>query len=185
MNLTRRLRSRLAAGAKARFLSSSPVAAASASDASPSPQEQEARLREELAAAHLLQVRYGLDDLVWNLLSARCPWSPEHFLVTPGDKLFCEVEPDDLVVVDTVADEGSANVTANVIHAAFYEARLDVGAVVHNHSRACMGVACLAGESLRYLTQDAAGFYGQVGRLSIISPSTQQRREGRKGGREG
>lgn len=131
--------------------------------ASTSVAQQEARLREELAAAHLLQVRYSLDDLVWNHLSARCPWAPERFLVTPGNKLFDEIDPDDLVVVDTAAnDTGSHNVTANVIHAAFYESRPDVCAVVHNHSRACMSVSCLSG-GLHFLTQDSAGFFGQVG----------------------
>lgn len=124
--------------------------------------QQEAALREDLAAAHLLQVRYCLDDLVWNHISARCPWDPTHFLVTPGDKLFDEIEPDDLVTVAPVAaDGGSANITANVIHSAFYEAREDVGAVVHNHSRACMSVSVLS-SGLQFLTQDAAGFYGKV-----------------------
>jgi ribulose-5-phosphate 4-epimerase/fuculose-1-phosphate aldolase len=48
-----------------------------------------------------------------------------------------------------------------VIHSAFYEARPDVHAVMHNHSRACMGVSCLS-DGLEYLTQDGAGFFGKV-----------------------
>jgi len=121
---------------------------------------EEAALRYELAAAHLLQVRSPggrLDDLVWNHLSARCPWAPEQFLVTPGSMLFDEIKPDDLVLAG-----GSTNVTATVIHSALYEARPDVMAVVHSHAPACMAVSCLK-MGLQLLTQDGAGFYGKVG----------------------
>ena len=48
-----------------------------------------------------------------------------------------------------------------VIHAAIYEARPDVRAIVHHHTPSVVAVAC-SKEGLQILTQDAAAFYQRV-----------------------
>eukprot|EP00939_MAST-03C_sp_MAST-3C-sp1_P000849 g849.t1 len=55
------------------------------------------------------------------------------------------------------------NVTANVIHGAIYQARDDVNAIVHCHSRACVFVSNLPGDDpLTLYTQDGGAFYDKV-----------------------
>ena len=44
--------------------------------------------RQNLAAAHLITAQQGMDDLVWNHISARAEGS---FLITPGEMVFEEV----------------------------------------------------------------------------------------------
>merc|ERR1711965_402605 len=79
------------------------------------------------------------------------------FLVTPGDLLFDEVTPLNL----TLSSPFNVNVTADVIHAAIYNARPDVHAIVHHPTPAVVAVACLA-EGLQLLPQDGAAYPGPV-----------------------
>ena len=115
----------------------------------------EAAVRFDLAASHHLSAAYGFDELVWNHISARMEGPA--FLVTPGDLHFDEVSPSNLII----SSGKNANVTADVIHSAIYKARPDVGAIVHHHSTAVVAVSCMR-SGFRYLTQDAAAFYGKV-----------------------
>ena len=55
----------------------------------------------------------------------------------------------------------NVNVTANVIHAAIYDARPDVHAIVHHHSPCVLAVACMEG-GLELLTQDGSAFLDHV-----------------------
>eukprot|EP00750_Incisomonas_marina_P015968 INCI18822.1.p1 GENE.INCI18822.1~~INCI18822.1.p1 ORF type:complete len:418 (-),score=53.30 INCI18822.1:191-1321(-) len=127
-------------------------------------------LRRDLAAAHWLTNHFRMDDLTWNHISARVPsrradantragksssggsgrGSSVEFLVTPGDRLWDDVKPQDLVL-------SSDNVTANVIHEGIYEARSDVQAVVHLHTPSVTTVSCLA-SGLQLFDQDGAQF---------------------------
>lgn len=112
-------------------------------------------LRRDLAAAHRLTAMYKMDDLTWNHISGRLPGGgPGDYLITPGDRMYAEMRPEDLV-------PRSGNVTADVIHGAVYAARPDVGAVVHVHTRAVCAVASLAG-GFECLTQDSAQFHKRV-----------------------
>lgn len=52
-------------------------------------------------------------------MSARIPESAGQFLVTPGDRMFDDIQPQHLL-------SNSENVTANIIHEAVYAARPDV-----------------------------------------------------------
>ena len=113
-------------------------------------------LRRELAAAHHLSHAYKLDDLVWNHISARIDDSSK-FYITSGTELFDEVTPESLV--ESTAE--NANITADVIHSAIYNARPDVGAIVHHHSPSVVAVSMLP-EGLRFLQQDSAGFVDKV-----------------------
>ena len=87
----------------------------------------ERAIRRDLSAAHRLSHYFGFDEMIWNHISARVG---DGFLVSPGDKLFDEVRPEDLVI----SSQTNLNVTADVIHSAIYSARPDVGAIVHHHT---------------------------------------------------
>ena len=131
-------------------------------------------VRRDLAAAHTLSHHFGFDELTWNHISARVPATAcvtgtaqaptaasyddkDGFLVTPGDRMFDEVTARNL----TRSSPDNVNVTADVIHAAIYEARPDVHAIVHHHTPCVVAVACLK-EGLQLLTQDAAAFVDRV-----------------------
>ncbi len=114
-------------------------------------------LRHELAAAHWLTHYFRMDDLTWNHISARVEADSPLFLVTPGDKMWALIEPEDLVL-------SSGNVTANVIHEAIYAGRPDVQAVVHLHTPAAVSVSCLA-TGLELYDQDGA-LFGQPGAVA-------------------
>ena len=117
------------------------------------PSEQE--LRYDLAVAHRLTARYNMDMLTWNHISHRFG---DGCLITPGNKLFQDIRPEDLLV-------SSTNITADIIHAAVYEARPDVQAIIHVHTPAATAVSCLEEGFIPY-TQDSAYFYNKVVRYA-------------------
>jgi ribulose-5-phosphate 4-epimerase/fuculose-1-phosphate aldolase len=116
----------------------------------------EDRLREDLSLAHKLMTVYGMDELIWNHISARLPgWSPSDFLITPGDRVWATMEPQHIL-------RGSGNVTANVLHEAIYQGLPnDAFAVVHVHAPAIEAVSCLE-EGVQFLSQTAANFFGRI-----------------------
>ena len=112
---------------------------------------EEKILRYDLAVAHRLTAKYGMDMLVWNHISAR---HRSGCLITPGRKMWGAINPEDLVF-------SSSNVTADIIHEAIYSARPDVKAIIHLHTPAAVAVSCLE-DGFQPLTQDSAYFYGKV-----------------------
>ena len=112
---------------------------------------EEKALRYDLAVAHRLTAKYGMDMLVWNHISAR---HRTGCLITPGRKMWSKIMPEDLVF-------SSTNVTADVIHDAVYSARPDIKAVIHLHTPAATAISCLE-EGFQVMTQDGAYFYGKV-----------------------
>ena len=135
---------------------------------------EEHQIRRELAIAHRLVAHYDMDELTWNHISARVG-TDGNYLVTPGNKHFALIEPDDLVLMGAEDDDNLKNVTAGVIHGAIFEARPDVRAIVHVHTEAGQYVSCLPGESpLVLYTQDGGGFYGKVNVHEFHGVATEQ-----------
>lgn len=126
----------------------------------------EAELRFDLAVAHRLTARYNMDMLTWNHISHRL--GKDKCLITPGNKLFQDVRPADMLV-------SSTNVTADIIHAAVYAARPDVNSIIHVHTPAATAISCLQEGFVPY-TQDAAYFYQKVVRYKWdgLSNKTQE-----------
>jgi len=112
---------------------------------------EEKALRYDLAVAHRLTAKYGMDMLVSNTISARFRTG---CLITPGRKLWSKICPQDLVY-------SSSKMTADVIHEAIYSARRDIKAIIHLNSPAATAVSCLEG-GFQPLTQDSAYFYEKV-----------------------
>jgi len=112
---------------------------------------EEKALRYDLAVAHRLTAKYGMDMLVWNHISARFRTG---CLITPGRKMWSKIVPDDMVY-------SSSNITADIIHDAVYSARPDIKACIHLHTPAATAISCLE-EGFQPITQDGAYFYGKV-----------------------
>jgi len=111
----------------------------------------EAELRRDVAVAHRATAALGWDMLVWNHVSARFG---DGCLITPGNMLWGQVRASDLVI-------SSNNITADIIHAAVYAARPDIGAIIHLHTPYATAVSCLEMGFVPY-TQDGAYFHGRV-----------------------
>lgn len=125
------------------------------------PAEQEARVA--LAATYRLVAKLGLDDLIYNHISARVPGHDDQFLINPYGLLFEEVTASSLVKIDTQGrkiDETAyeVNVAAFVIHAAIHERRHDAACVLHTHSDASVAVSGQKA-GLLPLSQFAMRFY--------------------------
>lgn len=94
---------------------------------------EEWAIRKALSDAHKLLNKRGLDELIWNHLSAKCA---DKLLLTAGDVLWNLMEPETLL-------SNSNNETANILHSAIYAADPSIRAVVHTHSTAIEATSCL------------------------------------------
>jgi ribulose-5-phosphate 4-epimerase/fuculose-1-phosphate aldolase len=127
---------------------------------------EEWETRVDLAACYRLVHHYGMDDLVYNHISARVPGEEGHFLINAYGMTYDEITASSLVKIDfagkVIQDSGTGygiNQAGFVIHSAVHKAREDVGCVIHTHSIAGMAVSALDC-GLLPLTQTAMYFDG-------------------------
>ncbi|MBI1776339.1 MAG: class II aldolase/adducin family protein [Proteobacteria bacterium] len=125
------------------------------------PAEWEARVA--LAACYRLVAKLGMDDLIYNHISARVPGRDAQFLINPYGLLFEEITASSLVRIDTKGcklDDSphDVNVAAFVIHGAVHAGRADAGCVLHTHSDASVAVSAQP-DGLLPLSQFAMRFY--------------------------
>ena len=127
--------------------------------------EWEARV--DCACAYRLVRHFGMDDLVYNHISARIPGT-EEFLLNPFGLLYEEICASALVRVNLKGDvlwqpdwpkglNYTFNLAGFVIHGAIHEAKPEIHCVIHTHSLAGMAVASLE-RGLLPLTQTAMRF---------------------------
>ena len=122
----------------------------------------------QLAACYRLVAHFGMDDLIYNHISARVPGESEHFLINPYGLYFREITASSLVKIDVDGNQvgGSNDAEVNragfVIHAAIHKARADARCVLHTHSDAATAVSALK-EGLLPMSQFAMHFYNRVG----------------------
>jgi ribulose-5-phosphate 4-epimerase/fuculose-1-phosphate aldolase len=131
-----------------------------------SPREWQTRV--DLAACYRLVHHYGMDDLVYNHISARVPGEEGHFLINAYGMTYDEINASSLVKIDldgnVVQDSGTGygiNQAGFVIHSAVHRAMPSVHCVIHTHTVAGMAVSALDC-GLLPLTQNAM-FFGGVG----------------------
>jgi ribulose-5-phosphate 4-epimerase/fuculose-1-phosphate aldolase len=127
---------------------------------------EEWRTRVDLAACYRLVHHYGMDDLVYNHISARVPGEEGHFLINAYGMMYDEITASSLVKVDfdgnVVQDSDTGygiNQAGFVIHSAVHKGRPEVGCVIHTHSIAGMAVSALDC-GLLPITQTAMYFDG-------------------------
>lgn len=127
--------------------------------------EAEWQTRVDLACAYRLAHHFGMDDLVWNHISARVPGREEHFLLNPLGLGYDEITASGLVKIDLQGNviEGGPeiNFTGFVIHGAIHAARHDIGCVMHTHTPGGLAVSALK-EGLLPIVQDAFPFYRRI-----------------------
>ena len=132
--------------------------------------------RVDCAACYRLVALFGMNDLVYNHVSARVPGEEGHFLINPYGYAYEEVTASSLVKIDfdgnIVQDSGTGygiNLAGFVIHSAVHRGRADVGCVIHTHSPAGMAVSALKC-GLLPLTQNAM-FFGAIGYHDYEGPA--------------
>ncbi|MGQ0655256.1 MAG: class II aldolase/adducin family protein, partial [Betaproteobacteria bacterium] len=129
-----------------------------------SPEEWQTRV--DLAACYRLVHHFGMDDLVYNHITARVPGEEGQFLINAYGMTYDEITASSLVKIDfdgnIVQDSGSGygiNRAGFVIHSAIHRARPDVACVIHTHTPAGMAVSAMEC-GLLPLTQNAMFFSG-------------------------
>lgn len=65
------------------------------------------------------------------------------FLITPGNRHYMDIAESDMSHIIKGRKDGLENETGDIIHAAVYDTRPDVGAIVHTHAPNLTAVACL------------------------------------------
>jgi ribulose-5-phosphate 4-epimerase/fuculose-1-phosphate aldolase len=120
----------------------------------------------DLAACYRLVHHFGMDDLVYNHISARVPGEEGRFLINAYGMTYDEVSASSLVKIDfdgnVVLDSGTGlgiNRAGFVIHGAIHRGRPDVACVIHTHTPAGMAVSAMEC-GLLPLTQNAMYFAG-------------------------
>jgi ribulose-5-phosphate 4-epimerase/fuculose-1-phosphate aldolase len=123
--------------------------------------------RVKLAACYRLVAKLGMDDLIYNHISARVPGHDDQFLINPYGLLFEEITASSLVRIDAKGrkldhTDHDVNVAAFVIHAAIHQSRHDAACVLHTHSDASVAVSGQQ-DGLLPLSQFAMRFYRRQG----------------------
>src|SRR5258706_12074941 len=132
--------------------------------------------RVDLAACYRLVHHYGMDDLVYNHISARVPGEEGHFLINAYGMTYDEITASSLVKIDfegkVVQDSGTGygvNHAGFVIHSAVHRGRPDVACVIHTHTPAGMAVSAMEC-GLLPLTQNAM-YFGGIGYHDYEGPA--------------
>ena len=132
--------------------------------------------RVNLAACYRLVHHYGMDDLVYNHISARVPGEEGHFLINAYGMTYDEITASSLVKIDfegnVVQDSGTGlgiNRAGFVIHSAVHRGRPDVACVIHTHTPAGMAVSAMEC-GLLPLTQNAM-YFGGIGYHDYEGPA--------------
>jgi ribulose-5-phosphate 4-epimerase/fuculose-1-phosphate aldolase len=123
--------------------------------------------RVDCACAYRLVRHYGMDDLIYNHISAKIPGT-EEFLLNPFGLMYDEMCASALIKVNLAGEvlwepefpKGLGykfNPTGYVIHGAIHEAKPELHCVIHTHSLAGMAVASLK-HGLLPMTQTAMRF---------------------------
>jgi ribulose-5-phosphate 4-epimerase/fuculose-1-phosphate aldolase len=109
---------------------------------------EEWQVRCDLAAAYQLAAIYRWTDLIYTHFSARVPGSDD-FLINAYGLMFDELKASNLVKVNAKGDilddpTGSGiNQAGFVIHGCVHEARPEINAVLHTHTRAGVAVSAM------------------------------------------
>ena len=101
-------------------------------------EDREARLRQMLVDYGNRLVACGLVQGTWGNISVRL--DDRYMLATPSGLDYSRLTPEDMVKVDieTLKYEGDLKPTSEKgLHAAVYQRRPEIGAVIHTHAKYC------------------------------------------------
>ena len=122
------------------------------------------QLKEEVCAANLKLVEYGLVILTWGNVSAITP-DRSLVVIKPSGVAYDSMEPEQMVVTDLEGSvvEGELRPSSDLMtHLELYRSFPGVNAVVHTHSRYATALAQAERSLPCYGTTHADTFYGDV-----------------------
>lgn len=127
------------------------------------PAEERTHLKQRLAATFRLFGRFGFNEGVAGHVTARDPERKDCFWVNPFGMSFDLIKASDLILVnhdgEVVEGDWPVNRAAFAIHSQVHQARPDIVAAAHTHSRFGRAWSTL-GRTLDPITQDSCAFYG-------------------------
>lgn len=121
-------------------------------------------LKQEVCAANLRLVEYGLVILTWGNVSAITP-DRKYVVIKPSGVDYAVMTPEQMVVTDLEGRvvEGDLRPSSDLMtHLELYRAFPEVNAVVHTHSRYATALAQAERDLPCYGTTHADTFYGPV-----------------------
>lgn len=126
------------------------------------PAEERTHLKQRLAATFRLFGRFGFNEGVAGHVTARDPERPDCFWVNPFGLSFDLICASDLILVDhdgaVVEGDWPVNQAAFAIHSQVHQARPDIVAAAHTHSK-CGRAWSTLGRTLDPITQDSCAFH--------------------------
>jgi ribulose-5-phosphate 4-epimerase/fuculose-1-phosphate aldolase len=127
-------------------------------------EQHERDTRRDLAAAHRMAVQDGLAEGTWNHFSLML--DERRMLITPANRHWSRVEPDDLLLVDDdVAAARAIGLQFYIgyrIHYPLHEARPDATAALHVHPPYATALSLLDDEELLPASQNSVHFHGRI-----------------------
>lgn len=152
-----------------------------ADDAPPS--EVRRHRKQRLAAAFRLFGRFGFDEGVAGHITARDPELTDHFWVNPFGLSFRQIRVSDLILVDhdgrVVEGDWPVNRAAFAIHSQLHQARPDIVAAAHSHSRFGRALSALD-TRIEPITQDSCAFFEDHARFDDYTGVVDETDEGRR-----
>ncbi|WP_218109036.1 class II aldolase/adducin family protein [Streptomyces sp. LUP47B] len=112
--------------------------------------DAEWRARLELAACYRVFHHLGWVEMVFNHITVRVPGEEGHLLINPFGLMYDEVTASNLVKIDldgnVLSDsDWPVNEAGLLIHSVIHANRPDAHCIMHTHTTAGTGVACLRG----------------------------------------
>jgi len=142
--------------------------------------EAEWTIRTDLAACYRLIACYGMDDLIYNHITAKLPSNKELFLINPFGLHYTDITASCFYTLDLDGNivnkpegefgEFPVNRAGFMLHSAVHAARHDLGCVIHTHTRAGMAVSALK-EGILPLTHYSMRFYNAIGYHDYEEPT--------------
>lgn len=139
--------------------------------------------KQRLAAAFRLFGRFGFDEGVAGHITARDPELTDHFWVNPFGLSFRQIRVSDLILVDhdgrVVEGDWPVNRAALAIHSQLHQARPDIVAAAHSHSRFGRALSALD-TRIEPITQDSCAFFEDHARFDDYTGVVDETDEGRR-----
>lgn len=139
--------------------------------------------KQRLAAAFRLFGRFGFDEGVAGHITARDPELTDHFWVNPFGLSFRQIRVSDLILVDhdgrVVEGDWPVNRAAFAIHSQLHQARPDIVAAAHSHSRFGRALSALDAR-IEPVTQDSCAFFEDHARFDDYTGVVDETDEGRR-----
>jgi ribulose-5-phosphate 4-epimerase/fuculose-1-phosphate aldolase len=145
----------------------------------------ETETRRDLAAAHRLAVRDGLNEGTWNHLSVMSPDDPEVMFITPAYTHWSQVTASNLAAVgpdgEPVAGDDRPTRAGWIIHYPVHRAQPDAQCLMHVHSPHITALSMKKDVRLDTCSsQQAAQFHGDVAYYEVYDGILDDEDEGRR-----